>query len=332
MNMPKTVEKLIENIEKNQEITPEIAQQLLKNSNITSEDLIPWEQFNHSNDDSYGRKLIHDGKFYELMVMSWRDGDMAAIHDHGFTQWGAVTLFGCAEHAVFKLENQTLTTCARCNFPAGTTVPVNHDMIHQMGNIGQPNYLSLHLYGCYGREGGITDKSRLWNLEKESIDFTTGGAFFDLPEKAILERKEGIKFDFPTWLRHQVELVKRLLLKHQSCKNGQINCPREMKLVNQLFDRDIWVRLQKEINNMCTNDKSKCKHYCQILTQELTAMVNLQILLAEKNLIQCNSKSYISDLKNLISEQNVAQFSIKFLNLIDKTYDVNYHYKSLQAG
>ncbi|MCB0638640.1 MAG: hypothetical protein KDC54_18545, partial [Lewinella sp.] len=65
-------------------------------------DLAPWADFDHPVSDSYGRKLVYKADNFEIMVMSWRPGDFSTIHDHGHTQWGAVQIFGPAEHATFR--------------------------------------------------------------------------------------------------------------------------------------------------------------------------------------------------------------------------------------
>ena len=144
-NFPASVRRLLDAIETEDHLTPTRSRKLLLESGITAQDLAPWADFDHPKSDSYGRRLIHDGGFYELMVMSWVDGDMAAIHDHGYTQWGAVKLLGPAEHAIFRVEDGVMTTAERKVFQAGDVVAVGHDLIHQMGNVGQAPYLTLHL-------------------------------------------------------------------------------------------------------------------------------------------------------------------------------------------
>lgn len=187
------------------------ARALLIEAGITAEELAPWSDFEHPAADGYGRRLVHDGGHYELMVMSWRSGSMSAIHDHGYTTWGAVQLFGDAEHATFRHQNQTLSTGARRTVPAGTVMAVSHELIHQMGNINQPPYFTLHLYGSEACEqGGITHNARLFDLDEGAIQFTNGGVFFDLPEAAINRRSFGLTADFPTTLRHNMEVIYRL--------------------------------------------------------------------------------------------------------------------------
>ena len=213
MTLPLTdnLRDLVDAIESTAVLSAAAARALLNEAGITAEELAPWRDFEHSAADGYGRRLIHDGGHYELMVMSWRDGSMSAIHDHGYTTWGAVQLFGDAEHATFLHQGQTLCTGSRRTVPAGTVMAVSHELIHQMGNVSQPPYFTLHLYGSEDCEpGGVTHNARLFDLDEGAIQFTNGGVFFALPEAQINRRCFGLTADFPTTLRHNMEVIYRL--------------------------------------------------------------------------------------------------------------------------
>ncbi|MCG8605696.1 cysteine dioxygenase, partial [bacterium] len=125
-HLPSRIRELVETIHEAESFTPDKAKRLLASSGIKAKDLMEWADYAHSNADSYGRKLVYDGGFFELMVMSWVDGDISAIHDHGYTQWGAVKLFGPAEHAIFKIADGTLITCERKQFEPESIVSVSH--------------------------------------------------------------------------------------------------------------------------------------------------------------------------------------------------------------
>jgi hypothetical protein len=66
------------------------------------------------------------------MVMSWRPGDFSTIHDHGYTQWGAVQVFGPAEHATFRIDDDKIATLARWRMKNRDVIGVHHDLLHQM--------------------------------------------------------------------------------------------------------------------------------------------------------------------------------------------------------
>ena len=146
--LPPSLHRLIHSIQNQSTLTPEIARQCIIEANIHRDDLLPWADFDHPIADSYGRKLVYDGGYFEVMVMSWAPGDFSAIHDHGGTQWGAVQCFGAAEHFVYTFEDNLLRTKAKNNYFPGSVKTVDRHLIHQMGNPGNSCFLSLHLYGC----------------------------------------------------------------------------------------------------------------------------------------------------------------------------------------
>ncbi|MCB0662997.1 MAG: cysteine dioxygenase family protein, partial [Saprospiraceae bacterium] len=183
----------------------------IKEANVKPEDLSPWADFDHPDADSYGRKLVYKGDNFEIMVMSWRPGDFSAIHDHGYTQWGAVQIFGPAEHATFRIEDGYISTLNRWNVKPGDIVGVGHELVHQMGNTTSDTFfLSLHVYGEREAIENITGDARVFDLENETIQRVDGGVFFALPPEGVKRIEEGPRGDFPTRLRHMVELIRRL--------------------------------------------------------------------------------------------------------------------------
>ena len=284
-NLPQAVQDLVHAIEAEESFTPSMAKRLLEQSAITPDDLAQWVDFAHPDADSYGRKLVYDGGCFELMVMSWVDGDMAAIHDHGYTQWGAVKLFGTAEHAIFKMRDGRLTTAERKVFQDGDVVSVGHDLIHQMGNVGAEPFLSLHLYGCYGRDGDITADARLYELREGNIQRTSGGVFFDLPDEAVSAREPDLQADFPTRLRHNVELLKRMLRASGSLEKGAFQSAEEKELADELFHAETWREAEQDIQRADCEEQHLQSRYCDILYQELTAAAQLKAELQSKGLI-----------------------------------------------
>ena len=186
--LPRSVAELLEAVRAQSSKSPEMAALLLEQCSITADDLAAWTRFDHPDSDSYGRAMVHDAGSFELMVMSWREGDMSAIHDHGYTMWGAVRLYGRAEHAIFVEAEGILSTLERCTFEPGSVVAVNHELIHQMGNIDESPFVSLHLYGCDERSENVKADARIFDLDEGRIQVTTGEAFFLLPEEQISRR------------------------------------------------------------------------------------------------------------------------------------------------
>jgi SAM-dependent methyltransferase len=141
--------------------------------------------------------------------MSWLPGDFSAIHDHGHTVWGAVQIFGAAEHATFRWEDENLNTLARWEVKPGDVLGVGHSLIHQMGNRDQQPFLSLHIYGYNSPIDNVTGDARIFDLDQQKIQRVNGGAFFNLPDSAVARYEDGPAGDFPTYLRHQLELFRR---------------------------------------------------------------------------------------------------------------------------
>ncbi len=273
--LPERIQGLVDTIESSSSMDSRAAVRLLEESGITEQDLAQWADYSHPSADSYGRAMVHDGGHYELMVMSWTDGDMSGIHDHGYTQWGAVQLLGNAEHATFELKDGLMRTTSRAVFKEGTVVPVDHDLIHQMGNVGQPNYLTLHLYGSPDRDGDVTGDARLYELDEGMIDITGGGAFFAPPAAAVCRREDGPRADFPTWLRFVTEWMRRSLTATGSLDSQQLT-ERESALAAKLFDRTEWDRLDGELAQIEGKEDGLSKRYRRILGRELLASAQLQ--------------------------------------------------------
>jgi len=165
---------------------------LVASANVQPQDLEPWADYGHPSTDSYGRRLVCHGGHYELMVMTWLPGDVSAIHDHGGAEWGAVQCFGEALHDTFSLEGMRLIATGSRPYQPGDIQYVDSSLIHQMGNLDRPPFLSLHVYGCGQPRELITCQARLFDLDGGEIQYTNGGVFHALPEDCILRRRIGL--------------------------------------------------------------------------------------------------------------------------------------------
>lgn len=210
LSLPHRLQSLIQTIRSQTCLSPEVACHCVQAANIQAEDLMPWADFDHPLADSYGRHLVYDGGDFEIMVMSWAPGDFSAFHDHGSAQWGAVQSFGEAEHSVYQLRHNQLSTQEIMPFRTGTVIPVDHVLIHQMGNPSQENLLSLHVYGSEAHQGPITGSARIFDLFAGKIQFTDGGVFFCLPEEQVTREIAGLHGDRQTTLRHHQQMLARI--------------------------------------------------------------------------------------------------------------------------
>lgn len=160
--------------------------------NLSDEDLMKWTDFNHADSDSYGRKMVYVGPHFELMVMSWVPGDFSMIHNHGDASWGIVQVFGNLTHRVFRLDDMCLTMVNEELLSNGQVMPVSDQLIHQMGNATDKCVLSLHFYFNETPTDIVTDNTYLFDVVNEQILTVRGGAFYGLPDEAILDVKDGL--------------------------------------------------------------------------------------------------------------------------------------------
>ena len=208
--LPQALQRLVHSLSATPTLTPGQVRQMVLAAQLTAADLMPWADLDHDLADSYGRRLVWQAPHFEVMVMSWAPGDFSTIHDHGHTQWGAVQVFGPAEHATFRWEEDRLTTLSRRRMAPGDVIGVGHRLIHQMGNPTETPFLSLHVYGAVEAGATITGDARLFEAATGEIHRIDGGVFFALPAAAVKRREPGPTADFPTRLRHLVELSRRL--------------------------------------------------------------------------------------------------------------------------
>ena len=205
-----TLSRLIHRLETTEHIDPDRAATLLQEANVDPRDLLPWYDFEHPVQDSYGRKLVKQGRNFELMVMSWLPRDYSAIHDHGIAEWGAVQYLGAADHIIFKEHNGVLTTETRMPMSLGAVYAVDHSLIHLMGNPGDTPFISLHLYGRENPADAITGNARIFDLWEQRVQRTDGGVFFCLPESEILWRETAPAADRETTLLHHQLMLNRV--------------------------------------------------------------------------------------------------------------------------
>ena len=181
--------------------------------------------------------MIYDGGSFEIMAMSWMPGDYSAIHDHGHAQWGAVQVFGPAEHAVFAMDSETITTLSRTQLTCGRIVTVGHDLVHQMGNPTSDQFLSLHVYGNANRTHDVTANARVFDLTHQEIQRTDGGVFYSLDSAQINSRRESPRPDYLTWLFDTLQRIKRGLRASRDVTD----------LLGRLTSRQQWSSLKEDL-------------------------------------------------------------------------------------
>jgi len=187
--LPATIETLktliVNALDNGERITASLVKKLVEQAHVKEEDLKSYADFEHPKKDSYGRKMIYDGGRFEIMAMSWNPGHYSSIHNHGYTQWGVVQVFGNTQHFIYKNRNGELKFVKKEILTKGAITKVVNATIHQMGNPSTNRYMTLHVYGCDQKEGDITADAKNYELEFDRINHTTGGAFFNLPNDQI---------------------------------------------------------------------------------------------------------------------------------------------------
>jgi hypothetical protein len=78
-----------------------------------------------------------------------------------------------------------------------------------MGNPGESNFFTLHVYGNVNLEGGVTSEARIFDYSRNELLFVNGGVFYLLPEDKIVRREELPEADYATRTRDLIEAAKR---------------------------------------------------------------------------------------------------------------------------
>jgi len=326
-NMPASLQQIITEIEKIDTFSPQIVSKIVKNANVQREDLEAWSDYNHPKADSYGRKMVYDGGFFEVMVMSWVKGDMAGIHDHGYTQWGCVQMFGVAEHSTFWIDEGKMKTLSRVMFKKGHIVGVTNDLIHQMGNPhGEESFLSLHLYGNYDREDSITADARLFELNKKVIQRIDGGVFFALPEHEIKRTEEAPKADYLTWLRNAVESARRL----RTAGNTNPSNLNLDSLIATIYDSKNKEWLLEDLkehldeNNFTTNSS-----YWKLVNWELAEAALFQDEITARAASDDDYQNYAEVYDAIVGRRNLNTFIANYLNEVKEKHQIDFEHSSV---
>jgi predicted metal-dependent enzyme (double-stranded beta helix superfamily) len=272
--LPESIQSLIMKVNNTIVFKPQHIRRFVLESYIKEKDLEPWIDYDHPVTDSYGRKLVFKNDHFEIMVMSWCPGDYSAIHDHGYTQWGAVQVFGQAEHATFIVKGDKLVTTSRQLLEEGDVIGVNHALVHQMGNPADTYFCTLHVYGIQEKVENVTGDARIFDLRRKLIHRVDGGVFFALNMERINRSEPGFRGDYPTCLRFLVELYNRMLKMEQF---GVGDSKYELSaLHSELFNVSQIGLLENYLSTLKKESEVKYQRKLNQLKWELNAAANLQ--------------------------------------------------------
>ena len=327
--LPASLQYIVGKLTETKSLRPSQMVKIIREANVRPEELEPWADFDHPVEDSYGRKLVYKGGHFEIMVMSWRPGDFSAIHDHGHTQWGAVQIFGPAEHATFRTEDGYISTLNRWQVKAGDIVGVSHSLTHQMGNpTSNTFFLSLHVYGDVQEQENVTGDARIYELYSGNIQRVDGGVFFAIPQTGIKKLEQGPLPDFPTRLRHMVELIRRLrkIENHQG-KKGEFDLE---AVISDAFSADHHKRLLRCLEvNTDANDHQSNSVYWRALNRELQEAARLQNEINDQQNTADHFHKYAELYDALICQPCMDNFMNKYLYFFEEKYQQNMADKTL---
>ena len=321
--LPNSLQQIIHAIYETEDLSPAKVKKIVKKVNVQEEELQPWANYDHPAEDSYGRKMVYDGGFFDVMVMSWNVGDFSALHDHGYAQWGAVQAFGEAEHAIFWVQDDEIRTLSRQVMKAGQIIGVGHQLVHQMGNSGEEKYLSLHIYGNYDREESVTADARIFDLDDQDIHRADGGAFFALPLDNIKKRETCPTPDFLTRLRHQVELMRRV---QQAEKAGNNKSGKSLEtLESDLFDIQHWESFVSDLEEH-TNEKGHHNHsvFWKLLNWELKEAAQLQSELSSFENKEDHFQTYAELYDDVIGKPCLDGFMGQYMRFFIEKYAIDF--------
>ncbi len=329
VELPNSIKSIVHSLRTETSFKPSDIRKYILDAKVSPEDIKPWSDFDHPIADGYGRKMLYDGGNFEIMVMSWRPGDFAAIHDHGYTEWGAVQIFGPAEHATFRIEDDKLVTLRRWVFTPGDVVGVGHELIHQMGNNTKDTFfLSLHVYGVFDDIESVTGDARLFDLCKDEIQRINGGVFFALEPKDISSTEAGPKGDFPTTLRHKTELIKRL--RRIETQKGKGENTELQKIIEDFYSKYQADSLLECVNdNIDENAHQNNSRFWNILNWELREAAALQSELNIERKTADTSYKYTKLYDELICQACLDSFMANYWKMFIEKHQIDLPASSL---
>ena len=181
-HLPPSIQLLVAGIKKYAPKNNEEIATLVKQHPIDREELLPFNNFEHPANESYGRRQLYANDSFCIYLMSWCPGDFTAIHDHGTTQWGCVLALDDLAHRLFQFKENKLALKDDKPFLKGQTASVHSDVIHMMGNNSNKNALSIHIYGTNEPGKKVAQRSRIFYPEINKMAYTQGAAYLFNPQ------------------------------------------------------------------------------------------------------------------------------------------------------
>ena len=96
----------------------------------------------------YGRRVIYQDDFIEIMVATWTPQQICAPHDHGGS-WSAISILrGQAQHTLYTIKDEILVPRHTEYIDQNAYIVCHPNQIHAMGDSGkkQASLMTLHAY------------------------------------------------------------------------------------------------------------------------------------------------------------------------------------------
>jgi predicted metal-dependent enzyme (double-stranded beta helix superfamily) len=189
--------------------------EIIENARFSEHEFIPFNKFDHPETESYGRNLLYETDKFKIYLMSWKPGDFTAIHNHGITEWGGVYFFGNATHRLYEMTNDKLELIQCDYFKKGDSAAICGDLIHMMGNSGNKEFTTLHIYGSNTGFSANAKDEKVFLPEHRSVFNTNGPAFLNMNEDLkklktfFNDIKEGTLLDYFDTIKPFYSRIKR---------------------------------------------------------------------------------------------------------------------------
>jgi cysteine dioxygenase len=136
---------------------------LVRRVEVTCDDVAEFIRFSSR---GYARNLVRSGRWYNLLVLCWKNGQRSPIHDHAGSTCAVRILRGTATETVFdySANGHVWATGSRHHAP-GKVIGTQDSDLHQISNLqpGDADLVTLHIYtpplmlmGTYS----LTDQTR----------------------------------------------------------------------------------------------------------------------------------------------------------------------------
>jgi cysteine dioxygenase len=123
------------------ELTAKLAQ-----LRVEPAELAPYVRYSPT---SYSRNLIRSGRFYNLLVLCWKNGQRSPIHDHRGSSCAVRIIEGIATETLFEFApNGHIKPTISREVSPGVTIGSQDTDIHQVSNLqaGRKNLVTMHIY------------------------------------------------------------------------------------------------------------------------------------------------------------------------------------------